>query len=812
MIETTENFLREYKLAEKMKIYKDFEDNAYQKIHRLVMESIKARFGSDVIPLENVLHPRAEAFAYLKKVIQTYWNASYLDLESFEPEVQHLFEKRLAEGPGEDLLDRIANLARCNFFTYFELLSLDEYPFISKRGQNGLLSVYCIPIGDKYLVHAAFDLSEKFDYILLQEKFKSLVWQYPLTKQELDMVVENYRDIGIVIGALARGNRDFLEKNTEELYDLIAHSPSNRNYKKEMYLYRLESAMKWVGSDGSRHFTSVFEVDLQRKIDTSFYRKLNYSKVQNLVKEIIVENYLNRFAEKLAEAEKTYVYYCLFFAAYAGNAYQAAIQIGEYLLENEKIIKYKKELILNHGCKNGREYPDYFLKRYDTALLADFFTKLIDAYVKEKQFGSAMRILETYSEASSRKIRMLLAEDLSEEKEDVLIEQLQRDIEGDICILLTDYDYFMFDEEQRRRIIQEWHERIKKENFFEAIYKPLERHILNIIMTTFANGKQKLTNILVDVFHKYFTQSKEMFEQFYHFIIMHSQNEKLIDKALLNSLKKAEMYLAKVQQSSQYAEEVHVVKNQLFRVKKIYENSGTILNKYLTDKKMDALSSILREKLDEQTYHDIIDEVISEMKGHLDASRLKKEEMESYFERLKSIERLGSVWDKLEEESKINLATGMYLYDTQKAFFNNEASDFSATIINWCLAVENELKQKIYLPFKDYCESRNIQLRSVDWRKMTFGMYIGIFGYKSTELSRETFYDFCTCIYPGLSKSGIIDLVNELEEKLETARRQYRNKAAHPEILDEEAADACYDLFFPTQHLLRKLLMHYEGK
>src|SRR5690606_3055921 len=120
--------------------------------------------------------------------------------------------------------------------------------------------------------------------------------------------------------------------------------------------------------------------------------------------------------------------------------------------------------------------------------------------------------------------------------------------------------------------------------------------------TTFANGKQKLTNILVDVFHKYFTQSKEMFEQFYHFIIMHSQNEKLIDKALLNSLKKAEMYLAKVQQSSQYAEEVHVVKNQLFRVKKIYENSGTILNKYLTDKKMDALSSILREKLDEQTY------------------------------------------------------------------------------------------------------------------------------------------------------------------------------------------------------------------
>ena len=67
MIETTENFLREYKLAEKMKIYKDFEDNAYQKIHRLVMESIKARFGSDVIPLENVLHPRAEAFAYLKR-------------------------------------------------------------------------------------------------------------------------------------------------------------------------------------------------------------------------------------------------------------------------------------------------------------------------------------------------------------------------------------------------------------------------------------------------------------------------------------------------------------------------------------------------------------------------------------------------------------------------------------------------------------------------------------------------------------------------------------------------------------------------
>ena len=266
-----------------------------------------------------------------------------------------------------------------------------------------------------------------------------------------------------------------------------------------------------------------------------------------------------------------------------------------------------------------------------------------------------------------------------------------------------------------------------------------------------------------------------------------------------------------MQQSSQYAEEVHVVKNQLFRVKKIYENSGTILNKYLTDKKMDALSSILREKFDEQTYHDIIDEVISEMKGHLDASRLKKEEMESYFERLKSIERLGSVWDKLEEDSKINLATGMYLYDTQKAFFNNEASDFSATIINWCLAVENELKQKIYLPFKDYCESRNIQLRSVDWRKMTFGMYIGIFGYKSTELSRETFYDFCTCIYPASAKADR-GFGKRIGGKLETARRQYRNKAASSGNFDEEAADACYDLFFPTQHLLRKLLMHYEGR
>lgn len=803
MIEEQEKFLRDYKLEEKISMYVNSEENAYNKIHTYIMESIKELFGIDYYPIEKLLFSKKEAYTFVKNMILKYWNTANFDVNILDSDKIRHYEKTIEECLNDNLIDQISKLSRCNFQTFLNLINVERFPFKLKKKENYLLSIYCIPIGEKYLVHASFNYTEKFDYMVLQEKFKSLVQRHPLTKEELSIITKNYKNIAIVIGGLALTDKNFLENNIQQLYDSMENSKFNQKYKKEIYLHKLDSAMKLVRSEGNLDYHNVFDLDLKRTIDASFYKKLNYSEVENLVKEIVVENYLNHFQESLTEIERTYVYYCLFTAAYAESAYKTVIQLGEYLLENDKIRKYQKELILNYNCINGKDEIDYLLRRYDTALLSDFFSKLLDAYVKEKQYVSALLLLKNYNEASSFKLRQLLTKEFDENMETIIINQFKQELEGDICLLITDYDYYMFNEEQIKEIIAKWHLKIQEKHFAEVIYKPLEAHILNIIMTVFANGNQKLTTILIDAFSTYFSQSKDMFEEFYHFIMLNSKNANLIDKQLLNSLKNAEVYLSKIQNSH-----VEDVKEELFKVKKIYQNSGTILNDYLTNKKLDALSSILRKNLDEETYNEIIDEVITEMKNHLDAANIKKEEIESYYERLKSIELLESVWDKLEEDSKVNLATGMYLYDTQKAFFHNTEIDFSASIINWCIAVENELKHKLYKPFKKYCDEKEIEL-NIKWNFL-FGNYIGIFGKYAPNKNKETFYDFCKTIYPTLSRKEIIKFVENLRKKLEIAREQFRNKAAHPEIVDEKRATSCYDLFFPTQNLLKEMLEHYK--
>lgn len=59
-----------------------------------------------------------------------------------------------------------------------------------------------------------------------------------------------------------------------------------------------------------------------------------------------------------------------------------------------------------------------------------------------------------------------------------------------------------------------------------------------------------------------------------------------------------------------------------------------------------------------------------------------------------------TVWDNLNERSRVFLITAQIIFESLIAFEVN--LDFSAPILSFCKVVENELNEKILLPFKDH--------------------------------------------------------------------------------------------------------------
>lgn len=87
---------------------------------------------------------------------------------------------------------------------------------------------------------------------------------------------------------------------------------------------------------------------------------------------------------------------------------------------------------------------------------------------------------------------------------------------------------------------------------------------------------------------------------------------------------------------------------------------------------------------------------ISDRIGQLDSFSELKRLYEEVFQRDLGV----TVWDNLNERSRAFLITAQIIFESLIAFEIN--LDFSAPILSFCKVVENELNEKVLLPFKDH--------------------------------------------------------------------------------------------------------------
>ena len=188
-------------------------------------------------------------------------------------------------------------------------------------------------------------------------------------------------------------------------------------------------------------------------------------------------------------------------------------------------------------------------------------------------------------------------------------------------------------------------------------------------------------------------------------------------------------------------------------------------------------------------------------------------------------------WERLEPKSLTFLASGEHLFDVLN---NSHALDHSPFVLQYCRALENELLCRLFFEFQDDFRNRisdtatflvndlqNDKVRQFahalqrDRRDHTLGTMARVLGFVRpggrTLAASPLLTDLSQFL---IARFGLRILSEDFVSQVQTLADDFRNRAAHPDILDCDKANECRQLVRGAMaHLLERYLnMGAEGE
>lgn len=203
------------------------------------------------------------------------------------------------------------------------------------------------------------------------------------------------------------------------------------------------------------------------------------------------------------------------------------------------------------------------------------------------------------------------------------------------------------------------------------------------------------------------------------------------------------------------------------------------------------------------------------------------------------ISDFGSTWEKLSDNSRRSLATAMetYVHIYCKGPHKYGNYDFSGVVGGMCKALEIELAQYLYSGYIKYLKENNVSPNSFVGKRtflkrisateyaydektsnFTLGaIYLTIGeGKKSGENLDNSMIDYLDLVFKNDAfestnrRLEIANYILSLADKVHTIAEQYRNAAAHSEVIKCKRAEICGDHIIKVQKLLCKFVEKFK--
>jgi hypothetical protein len=181
-------------------------------------------------------------------------------------------------------------------------------------------------------------------------------------------------------------------------------------------------------------------------------------------------------------------------------------------------------------------------------------------------------------------------------------------------------------------------------------------------------------------------------------------------------------------------------------------------------------------------------------------------------------------WESLEKESQIFLPQAEMIFD---GIVNSQTEDFSPFIIQYCRALENELLSKLFTVYTENVHNRmtemdsiiknelndsktgqfakKLQKRDNDYTLGQMSFILTLLEINGKTIQRSPLLrDFRDFIF-GYFKERVLD--KQYLNQIETINEDFRRKAAHPYILNKEAAQLCRE---QVRKCLNELILNFR--
>ena len=181
-------------------------------------------------------------------------------------------------------------------------------------------------------------------------------------------------------------------------------------------------------------------------------------------------------------------------------------------------------------------------------------------------------------------------------------------------------------------------------------------------------------------------------------------------------------------------------------------------------------------------------------------------------------------WESLEKESQIFLPQAEMIFD---GIVNSQTEDYSPFIIQYCRALENELLSKLFVVYTENVLKRmsemdsiiknelndsktgqfakKLQKRDNDYTLGQMSFILTLLEINGKTLQRSPLLmDFRDFIF-GYFEERVLD--QQYLKQIEAINEDFRRKAAHPYILNKEAAQLCRE---QVRKCLNELILNYR--
>lgn len=178
-----------------------------------------------------------------------------------------------------------------------------------------------------------------------------------------------------------------------------------------------------------------------------------------------------------------------------------------------------------------------------------------------------------------------------------------------------------------------------------------------------------------------------------------------------------------------------------------------------------------------------------------------------------------SNWVCLEENSKVFLKTAELLREFLQFIVLDMEVDFSAPTLSYCKSVENELNNKLLIPFIKKCKIKKYRLTKSDFDsklsivirhnnlKLTLGEHAYILKRivtsKNLTKIEEKYKDFL-CI-------SEITSISELNQMLNKVTKYYRNPSSHTSVVSNSECNECREDILSEKGLLPRIFLTFQG-